>query len=108
MISYSDAETLAQSHLDRRSRLTRIPVKILHEHTISKPYGWVFFYQSHAWIETGDEKHQLMGNYPFLVDRFRAGIVPFGPLFKQDLARYEAALPPEELAVEAELPSRTA
>jgi hypothetical protein len=36
---------------------------------IERPFGWVFYYNSKRYAETGDDKYQLLGNYPILVDR---------------------------------------
>jgi hypothetical protein len=45
-------------------------VVILDEFTIEKPYGWIFFYQTKLYIETGNVSYALAGNGPVVV---RAG-----------------------------------
>lgn len=47
--------------------------------TIEKPYGWIFFYTSKRWRETGDAAFVLAGNAPFLVERESGSVVLFGP-----------------------------
>lgn len=42
---------------------------ILDQNTIERPFGWVFFYQSRAFVENGDEGAQLVGNAPLIIDR---------------------------------------
>ncbi len=37
---------------------------ILEDSTIEKPYGWIFFYQSRTYLETGDASYMLAGNGP--------------------------------------------
>ena len=37
--------------------------------TIEKPWGWVFFYQSRRYLETGEFSSQLVGNSPIIVNR---------------------------------------
>ena len=37
---------------------------------IERPFGWVFWYNSKKFVETGDERQALLGNHPVLVDRF--------------------------------------
>lgn len=32
-------------------------------------FGWVYFYTSAEYMETGDFQHQLVGNAPVIVDR---------------------------------------
>src|SRR5262245_31317707 len=51
---------------------------LLHAHTIEKPYGWIFFYNSKGWLETGDTKYAIAGNAPFLVRRDTGEVRVFG------------------------------
>jgi hypothetical protein len=37
------------------------------ELTAETDVGWVFFYESRRYLETGDERERLMGNAPLLV-----------------------------------------
>jgi len=37
--------------------------------TIEKPYGWVFFYNSKAFLESGNVLHRLAGNGPIVVNK---------------------------------------
>ena len=37
--------------------------------TIAGDFGWVFFWQSQAYLETGDETTVLVGNAPLLIAR---------------------------------------
>ena len=36
---------------------------------LERPFGWVFYYNSKRYVQTGDNKYQMNGNYPVLVDR---------------------------------------
>jgi hypothetical protein len=45
------------------------PDDIVITETIERPFGWVFCYNSKHYVESGDDKHCLLGNYPILVDR---------------------------------------
>ncbi len=108
MLTYADAEKLALKHLDGIAEVVPCgPLALLHEHTIAKPYGWVFFYQSRGYAETKDKGLRLSGNYPFLIDRFDERIVSLGPSFREDAAEYERELPAERLVEEAEWPPMT-
>jgi hypothetical protein len=72
---------------------------ILKEHTMKRPYGWVFFYQSRAYIVSGDSKHMVGGNAPILVERINGEIRVTGtgdPLEKY-LQRYEATIAPARM-----------
>ncbi len=37
------------------------------ERTLATDIGWVFFYESRRYLETGDEHERVMGNAPLLV-----------------------------------------
>lgn len=41
---------------------------ILSELTIEKDYGWIFFYQSRKYLETGEFSHILAGNGPVVFE----------------------------------------
>jgi hypothetical protein len=64
---------------------------IFDEHTIEKPYGWIFFYTSRLWFETGDIRYAVAGNAPFLVDRETGAIHVFGTARRTEayIAQYE-------------------
>jgi hypothetical protein len=42
---------------------------LLDEQTIEFDMGWIFFYNSVSFVETGDEVYRLAGNGPLFVDR---------------------------------------
>ena len=39
------------------------------DQTIEKEFGWVFFYQSRKFLETGDFRDMALGNAPLIIDR---------------------------------------
>jgi len=95
MIDRETAERLVKAEFRRRD----FPddVVLLVEHTIERPFGWVFFYNTRRFVETGDHRFGLVGNAPFIVDR-RDGSVhptttsrPIGEIIRQ----YEASRPPD-------------
>ncbi|MGY8711935.1 YrhB domain-containing protein [Bradyrhizobium sp. 18BD] len=73
--------------------------RIQRELTIAKPYGWVFFYQSREFLDTGDFSEVLVGNAPIIVDRDSLELRLTGtakPL-EHYLEEYERTLPPAAL-----------
>jgi hypothetical protein len=42
---------------------------LLQDQTLEEPFGWVFFYESKAYVETGELSHALAGNAPIVVLR---------------------------------------
>lgn len=70
MITHEEARRFVIEHLGRPDWL--LPEDdwvVLDEATIEKPWGWVFFYTSKLWRETGDIKYAVAGNSPLIVER---------------------------------------
>lgn len=42
---------------------------VLLDQTLERSWCWVFFYQSKAFLETGDFEHCLLGNRPIVVNK---------------------------------------
>jgi hypothetical protein len=67
---------------------------IREELTIERPFGWVFFYDSRRFLETGDPTWAIAGNGPVFVNK-NTGEVLFRwaaePIAKQ-IGDYEASL----------------
>lgn len=74
---------------------------ILEHVTLDKPYGWVFFYQSRSYVLTGDPSQMLAGNAPVIFNRVSGEYHVTGTAqpIEYYLARYEATLPPAQLAL---------
>jgi hypothetical protein len=51
---------------------------ILDELTVEKDYGWVFYWTSRPWRETGDFQFAIAGNGPILVSRETGAIYSCG------------------------------
>ena len=68
---------------------------VLEERTLDRPYGWVFFYQSRLYIETGDVRHALVGIEPVLFNRISGEYRALGSAHPVEdyLREYEAQLP---------------
>lgn len=62
--------------------------------TIEKPYGWIFFYTSKRWRETGDAAYVLSGNAPFLVEKQSGSVVIFPPAYplEEAIRAYERSV----------------
>lgn len=69
MISFDTAERIALAHLSELEGDAGENLSLLKDQTIEEPFGWVFFYNSTTFAETGDALHALAGNSPFIVDR---------------------------------------
>jgi len=65
-----EAQSLVESELEKtKDQFDPIDCAVLEDKTIEKSWGWVFFYQSKSFIETGDFREMLGGNAPIIVNR---------------------------------------
>ncbi len=64
---------------------------ILEEKTIERSWGWVFFYTSSLWQQTGEMQYALAGNAPLLVERQSLRVLPTGTALpvEQYIANFE-------------------
>lgn len=76
-----------------------VECQIVDDATIARPYGWIFFYQSKRFLETGEFGDQIAGNGPILVDRINFDLKTFGTAKGIDeyLIEYEKTIPPSWL-----------
>jgi len=59
---------------------------VLDDETIERPWGWVFFYNSRRFVETGDVRSCLGGNAPLIVERTSGRLLETGTA--QDIGFY--------------------
>lgn len=87
-LSYDAAKAIARRYLDD---MGGDYVVELSPWPMVRSYGWVFFYDSRDYLETGDPRHALFGNAPFLVNRHTGAVVTFGTALRTEdyLIAYE-------------------
>jgi Immunity protein 35 len=98
---YEDARRLASAWVESCTGGGGV---VVDEHTLSRSYGWVFFYQAKGFIESGDAMQAYVGNAPIVINRFSNEVHVTGtarPL-EQYLAEYEAGLPAAQLVAGSE------
>jgi len=89
-LSMADALKLV---LQRLQTMTTpgMPFAIVESHTIEKPYGWIFFYQSKKFLETGLDRDKLAGNGPIIVNKYEGTIEFLGSATTWELvSEYES------------------
>lgn len=93
MLEKSDAMELVSKRLKEMAP-PNIQLVVIDEKTIERPFGWIFFYNSKKYVETGSIIHRLGGNGPVFVNKSTASIEFFGstPPFEEVLANYESRL----------------
>lgn len=76
-IARQEAEDLAREYL-ARIRGDASATILLEDQTIDDPLGWVFFYQSREFVETGAMAAMLARSAPLLVLCSNSEIIPLG------------------------------
>lgn len=65
-----EAMALARAHLDDLENLNAdATLQLVEDATIEKAFGWVFFYNSSKYLESGSPSDALLGNAPIIVKR---------------------------------------
>jgi Immunity protein 35 len=72
MITCEDADAIAKRYLDNLHKEIGDPLQLTK--TQVESFGWVFFYQTKEFLETGNLSAMLAGNAPFIVNR-RDGVI---------------------------------
>jgi hypothetical protein len=68
VIDRTEAERIAAAVVAEKSR-GGVECVLVAEHTREEPFGWVFFYQSVAFLRSGETRNRLAGNSPLVVFR---------------------------------------
>ena len=90
MLTKAEAKKLIEAKLDQAE------VKLAIVSDVAVDYGWVFFWNSQNYLETGDIMQSLLGNGPYLVNKFDNTIQQLGTYCWEDsLGEYEKELKPE-------------
>jgi CHASE2 domain-containing sensor protein len=69
MIDKNAATDIARKYLAAKKASPNAVPSLQEALTIEKAFGWVFFYNSAKYLETGDDRYALIGNSPLIVDR---------------------------------------
>lgn len=93
-ISYEEAKLLvlerAREVLVEKKR-PRLEPGIIEERTIEMPWGWIFFWNTRLYLETGDLEHALIGMPPLCVDRRQGSVSPVANVepLTREIKRFE-------------------
>jgi hypothetical protein len=68
-ISFDQAKALVEKPVGALGAASSDEFVITHNKTIDASEGWIFFYNSKTFVETGDPSSALLGNGPIFVDR---------------------------------------
>lgn len=104
MLTFAKARQLAESWV---RIVCGDGIELVQSSTVAKPYGWVFFYQSSAFLKNPDDiSLALAGNAPFIIDRINGEVTVLGTAVPtvDYLQHFETCLPPERLLMKPEQP----
>lgn len=89
--SRRQAESLVKAFLDEGFEVEGDELIVLHKKTIEKSYGWVFFYSSKKYEETGVFEFMMIGNGPIVFERDTGTIKRLDTAFpaQEAIAKYE-------------------
>ena len=79
MISYEEARGLVETEINRpEPYYPHLRLVILENLTIERDWGWVFFYNTEAYSESGDFLDSLVGNAPYMVNKLTGELIETG------------------------------
>lgn len=80
MIDFSTALRLAEEELAKISKRMLLEDKLVIDNalTMEREFGWVFFYNSEAYLLRKEEERRLLGNAPILVDKLSGSLIFLG------------------------------
>jgi hypothetical protein len=92
VIDKATAEKMVADYVNASYHVDGDELIVVDEATIEKDYGWVFFYTSRRFIETGDICYVVAGNGPILVDRQNGTLIQLGTALpvEEYIEQYEA------------------
>jgi hypothetical protein len=100
MVTFKQARRIAENWVDV---VTDGGAAIDRSRTKTKPYGWLFCWNSKAYLATpSDPDAALIGNVPIFVDRVNGEVLAAGPMGIDWFEKYEASIPKARLAMTPE------
>ncbi len=92
MITEQEAEKLVWIHISGYELPKGDEWIIVQDETIRKDWGWVFFYTSKKWRETGDLSFAVAGNAPLLIEKNTGNVLVTGTARETEyyIKNYEA------------------
>lgn len=82
MMNINEAKLIAKNYLHFLQKdLEGITLVIVDNEIIERDFGWVFFYNSKEFLETGNLSFALVGNAPLIVDKNSGKIIETGTAY---------------------------
>jgi secreted PhoX family phosphatase len=77
MLTKSDALALVERELQRKSP-PDTQLVVYETDTIEKAFGWIFFYNTKEFRDTGNFSSRLVGNGPVMVNKYDGNVTFYG------------------------------
>jgi hypothetical protein len=92
MLDYDEALARVRAEIAKMPLPEEDALVVYLEHTIERPFGWVFFWGSEMYAKTGEFRYAMGGNAPYIVNRHSGTIVLTGTALPAEdyIRRYEA------------------
>jgi hypothetical protein len=68
-VTASEAKQIALNYLRQLEPAVGCDLLLIDDHTIERSFGWVYFYTSKRYAETGEIIYALAGNAPIVVTK---------------------------------------
>ena len=78
MIDRDAALAIARTYLGQSKMRDGTDLVVREDRTLEKPFGWVVFWDSRTFVETGDPQLAAIGNGPLIIDRVDGSVHPTG------------------------------
>ncbi len=77
-LTRDEATAVASQFVARLAVKAKVSLAIITERTMTRPYGWIFFYGAAHFVETGGREPGIGGNGPIVVERVSGKIHQLG------------------------------
>ena len=93
-MNLAEAEKLVLSELVKPNMSDGIECVLLRDKSIKKDWGWVFFYQSAAFIKSGEFRDMIGGNAPIIINKQTGKLIYTGTAYDIEhyMQEYEGTL----------------
>lgn len=96
VLTREEAKELVYARINAENPYAKqvLELVIIDDETIEKEYGWVFFYQTKKYLKTGNIVDSLVGNAPYIVNKYTGELIETGTAnpIEEYIAEYESEI----------------
>ncbi len=94
MLTREEARELVYARINAEDPYAEraVELAIIDDETIEKEYGCIFFYQTKEYLKTGNVVDALVGNAPYIVNKYTGELIETGTAnpVEEYIAEYES------------------